>query len=224
MQYLKISNFYNSISYKGFNELDFELYLVILQKLQDKDADEANYEFGYLKEKIGIKKNYSNEEFKDRLDECFNKILSLRINYSQDGYDFQINIFDSVKFDLGRKSVTVRRSRYSEFFLGDLAKRYTFIDIEEFLKIKGEYPKRLYMLLMQYRSTGLYRVKIEELRSLLDVPDGYANRDFTKKILVKAVEELKPVLVGLNMVVKYDKYLKGNPVKSYEFRFLRKLG
>ncbi len=44
---------------------------------------------------------------------------------------------------------------------------------------------------MQYRSTGYYVVRIEEFRSLMDIPEYYQMGNIDQKVLNPALRELK---------------------------------
>ncbi|WP_229026001.1 replication initiation protein, partial [Enterococcus faecium] len=78
-------------------------------------------------------------------------------------------------------------------------------------------PKTLFRLLMQYRSTGYYVVRIEEFRSLMDIPEYYQMGNIDQKVLNPALRELKKYFNDLK--VTKIKAKKGNKIAKLEFTF-----
>ena len=78
--------------------------------------------------------------------------------------------------------------------------------------------KTLYRLLKQFRTTGIYRVTLEEFKRLFGVSKGYSNRLILDKIINPSVKALAKHFGSLECKVLYEKK-PGRPVKGYEFTF-----
>jgi plasmid replication initiation protein len=70
-------------------------------------------------------------------------------------------------------------------------KNYTTYEIKTILNLQSRYAKRIYLHCNAWRSTGLWTMKIEDLRKKLCCVDKYPNfADFKKRILDPAFEEI----------------------------------
>ena len=75
-------------------------------------------------------------------------------------------------------------------------------------------------MLKQYRSTGFYKVKIEDFREILAIPDGYQKSDIDKQVLKPIKNELSIYFDDMK-VIKH-KARKRNRIAAIEFRFKEK--
>ena len=48
----------------------------------------------------------------------------------------------------------------------------------------------MYRLLKQFRTTGYYKITVEEFRRLLDIPKNYRMSEIDKKVLMHIKKEL----------------------------------
>ncbi|WP_336622577.1 replication initiation protein, partial [Klebsiella pneumoniae] len=58
-----------------------------------------------------------------------------------------------------------------EYIINGLTAEFSRFELSAFTSLRSTYAKTLFRLLMQYRSTGYYVVRIEEFRSLMDIPE-----------------------------------------------------
>lgn len=61
----------------------------------------------------------------------------------------------------------------------------TAFELEDYNTMRTSYGQELYRLIKQFRTTGFYRVKTEDLRHLLSVPVGYSNAEMDRKVFSK---------------------------------------
>ncbi len=92
--------------------------------------------------------------------------------------------------------------------------------MQEFTGIRSSYAKTMYRLLKQYRSTGFYKVKIEDFREILSIPNSYQMSDIDKQVLKPIKNELSKFFDPLK--IKKIKARKGNRIAMIEFRFKEK--
>lgn len=221
-QYLRIGNFFNSLEFKEFNSFDIDFFLFSLSELQY--SDDVTLSAKVIRERIGYKYNCSNEDLLIMCRGTFEKLLAMHITVHEESQNLDIafNVYDSFVADFENMALKIRRGRMAKFYIGDLAKRYTMLDIQELSGIKGVYSKRLYMLLKSYRSTGVYRVTLEHFIELMDIPSGYAVRDIMK-LVTKSVAELQPFFENLSFERKMDSS-KRSRIKSLAFSFRKMSG
>jgi plasmid replication initiation protein len=80
--------------------------------------------------------------------------------------------------------------RMAEIFF-EIAGQFTGIEIESLLKLRGKYAKRLYILLMQFKATGVRYLSIDQVRKLFRIDDKYDKiSDIKKRVIDPAVNEI----------------------------------
>ena len=71
---------------------------------------------------------------------------------------------------------------------------YTQFELEEFLFLRGKYPKILYRLLKQFRLTGYYIKKWNDFKEQMGIPLSMRNATIEKQILKPCVEKLSQTM------------------------------
>lgn len=73
----------------------------------------------------------------------------------------------------------------------DISQNFTGIEIESLLRLKGKYSKRLYILLMQFKTTGIRFCSVDQIRKLFKLEDKYNKiADIKKRVLDPAINEI----------------------------------
>jgi len=73
----------------------------------------------------------------------------------------------------------------------DIRREYTGVEIESVLKMRGKYAKRIYLLMCQFKSTGVRYLNVDELRKMLRLGDMYSNiNDLKKRVIDTAIHEI----------------------------------
>lgn len=120
-------------------------------------------------------------------------------------------------------TVEIRFHEMMEPFLFDLKNRYTQYQLEDVLVFKGKYAIRLYELMRSYTTQQAIDSNIEkevtltlaELKELLAI-EGYADwRNFNRKVLKPAVEEINECNDKIN--ISYDTYKAGGKIEKINF-------
>ncbi|MFP9209953.1 replication initiation protein, partial [Enterococcus faecalis] len=82
-----------------------------------------------------------------------------------------------------KKFVEVSVNPDLEYIINGLTAEFSRFELSAFTSLRSTYAKTLFRLLMQYRSTGYYVVRIEEFRSLMDIPEYYQMGNIDQKVL-----------------------------------------
>lgn len=93
---------------------------------------------------------------------------------------------------------------------------YYIQKLPAYCSIRAVHTKQLYSLISQNLYRGHCSISISDAKIFFEVPK-YSNRNLTI-LIKKAVEDLKPMVNGLNMTVAKDKAHK-NAIKEYRFTF-----
>ncbi|MBR2148579.1 MAG: replication initiation protein [Campylobacter sp.] len=112
------------------------------------------------------------------------------------------------------ESLEVRINPDFSYLINKLNSNFTQFELVEFMSISGKYTKRLYMLLKQFKHTGLLKLDFEEFRRRLDIPTKYRISEIDKEILKSAVKELSEEKNLFNMPRTPFKNLKYEKIKG----------
>ncbi len=106
-----------------------------------------------------------------------NRFFLVRQNFATEPLTFIID---------GKKTNTLKVSINPEFkYLTNLFDMFTAFELEDYNKMSTSYGQELYRLIKQFRTTGFYRVKIEDLRHMLSVPKNYTNAKMDQVVFSK---------------------------------------
>jgi plasmid replication initiation protein len=143
-------------------------------------------------------------------------------------YDRDIKVFDGktkerfrwiyhVKYHDGEGKVTIGFSPTISPYLTMLNKQFTSYQIRRVASLNSAYSIRLFEMLSQYRSTGLFIVKVDDFKAWLEIEEKYPRFfDLCRRILDPAVKEL---LEKSNLVINWRAIKKGRTVERLEFTF-----
>ena len=83
-------------------------------------------------------------------------------------------------------------------------------------EIKGKYSQRLMDLLMQYQGSGLFIMRWEEFKELLEIPKSYQSCNIDQQVLNPSKKEL--IKIGLK-ITKIEKVKKGRSIETIKIKF-----
>ena len=88
---------------------------------------------------------------------------------------------------------------------------YTQFELEEFLFLRGKYPKILYRLLKQFRLTGYFIATWEKFKEKMGIPLDMRNATIEKQIL-------KPCVEKLSQTMKTHLFDERNPYENLKYK------
>ncbi|WP_396443321.1 replication initiation protein [Lactococcus lactis] len=217
-------NDFNTVPLRGFNERERRIVMALLHQVKNKDIEVVQLDFRTLQSLSGwdeTKHNASTQEFVTYLTGLSKKIGNLQgVLRSPDGLQSVVfNLFPTFIID-GKKTNTLKVRINSDFkYLTNLFDMFTAFELDDYNKMSTSYGQELYRLIKQYRTTGFYRVKIDELRHLLSVPEKYSNADMDKRVFSKTtIIDLTNAFP--NFKIKQERGTgRGRPIIGYTFTF-----
>ena len=215
---VKYHNDMNEITFQRFNQVDFDFFMALCSKLRDSKDSEVVISFKDFKKLSGYSPKTSGERFVNELQAMNHKQLMSQGKIRRGKKTEQFVLFTKFVIDEEEKNITAKVNEDYRYILNEVTKNFTRFELEEFVNLDGKYTKTLYRLLKQFRTTGLYRVSLEEFKRVMSVPESYTNMKIGQKILNPSVNALKPYFKDLDCKVLYEAK-RGRPVKGYEFRF-----
>lgn len=216
---VKFRNDFNSVALKNFTVNELNLLMAISSRVLNSGKNKVQFTFLELKKLIKLNKNYTNDEFAEEIINVNRKLLMLNFQLSNENNDvIQFALFNTFITSKVNKTLTVSVNSPFEFLLNDLTANFTKFELEEFVAIRNIYAKECYRRLKQFRSTGYWKVSIEDFREILNIPESYRTSNINIRILKPIEKELSPYFGNLS-INKIKSNETGNPITHLEFFF-----
>lgn len=217
---VKVHNDLTNEKLGKMNAKELDLFMCICHKMRDKGTCEVAISFDELR-KLGNYNENSNERMKKLLVDANKKLLSFVIQIDKGDDTYQKVLFKEFRTNSVKGVVFVEVWEDLAYILNGIANNFTRFELSEFVSLESKYAKRLYKLLKQYRTQGIYYTSKSDFYRDLNVPDTYTNTNFNKKVLRPAVEECKKYMPKLECIPK--KSGRGGAVRGYTFIFDREI-
>ncbi|MDT2850394.1 replication initiation protein [Vagococcus carniphilus] len=189
---VKYQNDLNTATMRTWTEKEMNILFSIVAKIRDTSNYETMFTFSQLKELAKFKKNLTKKEFVEDLISVSKKLGSLNyLERSEDGMNAKLFILFQT-FDISGDNETLKVMVHPQFeyVFNKIGMEFTQFELDEFIGIQSTYAKSTYRLLKQYRTTGWWKVTIEDFKLLLDIPKSYRPSDIDRQILKPILEQL----------------------------------
>ncbi len=216
---VRYKNELNLVPMRNFDSVEMNLFFSICAKMKDKGLSKVQFTFEDLRE-LSAYKPTSIKRFSDDLEAVYNKMLQLTYRTEEAGIREKFVLFTGYRIDENNQTVDISVNPELAYIINELSSEFTKFELQEFTGIRSSYAKTMYRLLKQYRSTGFYKVKIEDFREILSIPNSYQMSDIDKQVLKPIKNELSEFFDPLK--IKKIKARKGNRIAMIEFRFKEK--
>ena len=223
---VKYSNELHELKFNSLNEAQQNVFFTLLQQFRKASGDTLELDFNKLFELAQISQgtNYRREildkigklqEFKFRYE--INELGDLR----------QDVIFPSIETDSKNKVLRIRVSQgFKDRYISSPLKGWTRYELAEFVGLSGTYTKTIYRYLKQFKSSGRWRIRYDDFKELLGVPEKYRASEIDKWILKPAIKELSAERNLFDMrrtpfeKLVVIKHKKGREIEALEFCFM----
>lgn len=213
----------------NFNELELNLFIVILYKMRNfyktkefvEDSEgNVNREIDYVV--FDAKEIKSMMQMKDRSFKAFEKIItglqdrtiSLK---TQNGY-IRIKAFPTLVFNEVEKKIEIDINKRILPLFMELTEQFTQYSLKEFLSLNSKHSKRMYQLLKQYEGIGERTISVDELKKFLEIEENKSYNRFynlEKRVLETTKNDIN-LLTTLN--IDYEKEKQGKEVVAVTFK------
>lgn len=198
---VKYDNSFNKTSLSVLTEIQSDILMAVLEKMGkevefDSEGNRcyiARYKFRDIRNLIDSKSLQAK-----RIKAVFDSLLKTQVEIFEDGIYTKANLFSSYSLTDTSTAEIVLSSALTKKLITE-GKRYTVLQLDEYVKLKNKYSKELYRLLRQFRHTGFLVIKKEDLMKSLSPPKSYNENHFIKRILIPAVEDVSQFFIGLNI-------------------------
>lgn len=220
----EISNQHNDLidlPLRKFNSSEIDILHAICYKCQSQGTKEIVLPFEQIRQLSHYQAKDENRFYKD-IESMGDKLFSLHLKIGTEREYTKFVLFPTYKVSEESQTLTVAVNEKFEYLLNNLTENYTKIELQESATLRSAYAKAIYKKLRRFKSTGIWRVTLEDFKEYLDIPKSYKIGDIPLKIINPNIEELSSYFKGL----KYAPYFKKNSsgrgrpsVAGYEFTF-----
>ncbi len=126
---------------------------------------------------LGINPKTASREIREACDRLFNRVITI----TTEAGTFKTRwVQDIMKFS---KSVLP--------FISNLSSNFTQYFLQDIAGVSSGYSIRFYELMMQFKSTGYRKIRLDDLRNMLDLNDKYPlTADLKRRVIDTAIDEL----------------------------------
>ena len=124
----------------------------------------------------------------------------------------------SYRYNEGKGSVSLKFHPDLDQHLINLKERFTRYLLSRAADFNYLYAWRLFELVIQFRTTGILRISVDDFKEVMEVPKAY-DRDFglvRRKVIDLAIQEIR-VKDGLN--IRYETTKTGRKITGLKFTF-----
>ena len=194
--------------------------MAICSRMKEKEEEVITFHFDKLKKLINYSDNTPATFVKD-LESTYDKLISIKLKVGDERRFIKFVLFTRYSVDIEEKIVEIAVNKEFAWVLNALNVSFTAFELKEFLSLKSSYAKEFYRRMKQFKSTGIWRVSIEEFRKMLDISEKYKIGEIDKWVLKPIQKELGD---RFNLKIKklYNKKSRGRPsVSGFIFTFLK---
>ncbi|MBE9870638.1 replication initiation protein [Campylobacter concisus] len=223
---VKYSNELHELKFNSLNEAQQNVFFTLLQQFRKASGDTLELDFNKLFELAQISQgtNYR-KEILDKLGRL--QEFKFRYQINELGDLRQDVIFPSIETDSKNKVLRIRVSQgFKDRYISSPIKGWTRYELAEFVGLSGTYTKTIYRYLKQFKSSGRWRIRYDDFKELLGVPEKYRASEIDKWILKPAIKELSAERNLFDMrrtpfeKLVVIKHKKGREIEALEFCFM----
>ena len=206
----------NLVPLRKFNNTEVNLFFTLCNKLKDKGNLTVNVPFEELKE---LSNYYSHDKklFIQDLEKFYDKVFSLTYREETENVIRKFILFTKVEIYKDKEYVAIGVNPDLEHIINSLTSNFTKFELREMTHLKSTYSKHMFRILKQYKHTGYVKIKIDDFRERLDIPNSYRMTNINQKVLAPIIKELG--FIFNNLSINKIKAKKGRKIEWLEFTF-----
>lgn len=185
---------------KKFNNFNWDIFMIVVSALA---YTKTGVVYISLKE-IMKKTNYTSknwENFITKIRETNRKILASVCEVEAEKDIDQFPLFKRFKIE-DKKFLRVEVEKEYMFFFNNYDE-YTSFGLKTFLELKNKYTKPLFKQLMQFKSTGKAFFRMEDFRSILDIPNSLSFSKIRDRILIPSIQDFSVIFKNYKIIAKF---------------------
>jgi plasmid replication initiation protein len=214
--------------------LQKNMFYLLIRQLKDDDPEQTKYKLPIkeLRRIKGVKKGltkYTRLNKEEILQAAKGLISSGFTLYDEIQKGFiTIGILHSADYGEGieRENLLVDFDAQLYPFLYNVKSKFTVFSLQDALNLKSKYSKRIYEMLCQFKSTGIFRISVKEIKERFELLDSKTGKEqytefglFAKNVLKVAQNEINEK-TDINFT--YEATKVGRKITNLEFKISSK--
>ena len=185
----------------SMKENEMKIWLLTMASLAKEQTIDNNvfyeYNISVLADKLCINKDKGwRNIIREAIDHVSDKSLKIVKRYSseEDKHNWlKIPLYNSIEYNDFNDTVSVTINQKMLPYLQDFTEKFTEVDIDEMLAIRGITQLKVFMVVKELLAEGTYTISIERFKERLNMPvTAYSNfRDFQRDVLKKAEQQIR---------------------------------
>lgn len=206
----------NTVPFRQFTSIEMNLFFTICTQMRDQKDKTVRFNFADLRELSNYQnKNYA--RFVADLDRTYGKMLGLNIRRDLPTGFERFVLFTQFEINEDEEFVEITTHDKFKYIINEITENFTKFELEEFTSLRSNYAKSAFRMLKQFRQTGYWRIRVEDFRTLMDIPESYRQTAIDARVLKPITEELSYFFT--NLEVKKITAKKGRKIEFFEFHF-----
>lgn len=191
------------ISLANYSKCEMDLLMIIFAAVRDIYTEDVVLTYGFLRDTAGFGP-VSNRRMFDMLEKTNAKTeaaIARRFSVNSNGKRSSIKMAIFPVFEQSEATALLRIAVNPEFtyLFNELNEGgWTSFELEEFLKLKSKYSKRLYRHLKIWKTVGKVTLSMEDIRDIIGLPTSYEPKTIGSK-MKSFVKELDPLFKDLKL-------------------------
>lgn len=218
---VKYNNNFNNIGLRNFNANELDILMAICSRMREKGEEEITFHFDKLKKLI--KYSDKTNTFVKDLENTYDKLISIKLKIGDKRKFVKFVLFTRYSVNSDSQTIDIAVNKDFAWVLNELNVTFTSFELQEFIELKSSYSKEFYRRMKQFKTTGIWKVSIEEFKQILDIPSSYKASDIDKRVLMPIENELGKKH-NLKIKKRYSSKGRGRPtVSGFEFKFNKEI-
>ena len=218
-------NDFNKLSLGNFTELEQNLLFAIFVKSYSTSDFIIEMSLDDIKSFVNVNRNNTEIEIKQIVENLKTNFFKLdfsiieKENNKISKTTFNLFSYFKITYD-DNNSDKIEKIGFKvnpdfAYLLNSLTKNMTQYELEEFIFLRGKYPKILYRLLKEFRTTGYYFKEWQDFKELMGIPESMSQNMIETRIL-------KPCVEKLTETIKTSLFDERIPFKKLEYKLKKK--
>lgn len=195
--------------------LQKKILLMLISKIQSDDIDFKPYRIrakDFL-EAAELKSTQIYGKLKIATEGLLSKVFHIKKPTGM----LQITILSSAEYFEGRGVMELCFDPKLKPYLLQLKEQFTLVPLKQVLGLRSVYAIRIYEMLQQFKSTGFFISKVDDLKYKLNLDGKYKSYNlFKKNVILQAQRELETT----DMAFTFEEIKEGRKVDRVKFKLL----
>ncbi len=222
------SNELNHANFSNFSLTCYRVLLNLISNIQQRDLHGNQIPLPIIDRECTLSAREYAEEFNlsgntayEILKEASDKLLKTVFTTKTAIGILKIHICSQIHYIEKEGRIDIRFTEEIMPHLAELSKNFTMYNLKDISNFNSIYTTRIYELIMQFKTTGMFEIPIDKLRHTLGCSDIFIKyNDFKRFVINHAVNEINSFY---KLELTFEELKQGRKIEKIIFRFRKTL-